>query len=59
MATPFAKAIPEIKKVAQTKTLLFCLDFDGTLVPIRRDPVKVKASVSLQNFFKKASQLPP
>lgn len=57
MAISFLKAIPEIKKKAKTKTLLFCLDFDGTLTPIRRNPAAVKPSSQLLRFLRKAAQL--
>lgn len=58
MAMHFSKALPEISRLSQSQQLLFCLDFDGTLVPIRRDPEKVKPSSSLLRFFKKAVKLP-
>lgn len=58
MAIPFSKAIAEIKKKTKKKKILFCLDFDGTLTPIRRNPASVKPSLDLLRFLKKAARLP-
>lgn len=57
MAISFLKALPEIKRVAQKNPLLFCLDFDGTLTPIRRNPAAVKPSSKLLRFLRKAAGL--
>ncbi|HRK61409.1 MAG TPA: trehalose-phosphatase [Candidatus Omnitrophota bacterium] len=57
MSEHFSKALPEILNLPISKKLVFCLDFDGTLAPIRRKPSHVKASAALLKFLKQAASL--
>lgn len=57
MAAHFSKALPEILRLPSNQKLVFCLDFDGTLTPIRRKPHHVKASAVLLKFLKQAASL--